>query len=185
MNMPNLRWPVAVLTMVIALTALFGVGFAFKNQTVDGPLKAAIQATPKVESYRVERSGDEYEITVLLADSGELDRIYTALDKEIVKILGPQQPYQIKLEDRRTAELEDLARRANLYVHEALMTGHFSAMADKVEAVAASLGATARMSVDGDRVYVQIHKQGNYLYTVLEREKYDRALRPAEGGIGL
>lgn len=184
MNLPNLRWPALVMTLVVSLTALFGAGFVVKNRTVGEPLKNVLTSAGKVESHRIERARHGYEITVLLKDTPDLSAAYRALDHEVVRILGDA-PYTIKVEDRRNVELEELARRANLHVHEALVTGRFSAMAEKIEAEAAASGAAARLSVDGEHIYLQVHKQGAYLYSVLEREKKDRAQRPSEGGIGL
>lgn len=184
MNLPNLRWPVIALTLAISLTGLFGAGFVVKNRTVDEPLKTVLTSAQRVEFHRIERVGKRFEVTVLVKDVPDLGTVYTALDQEIVKILGDA-PYTIKVEDRRNGELAEIARRANLYLHEALVTGRFSAMAEQVEAEAAEQGAVARLSVDGERVYLQVHKQGAYLYSVLQRETKERAQRPAEGGIGL
>lgn len=183
MNLQQIRWPVVLLVLAISLGGLFGAGFLLKSTTVDQPLKEMLARSAAIEQYDVKRTGDTHEITVKLKESADLKATYTSLDEEVGKLLKSV-PYVIKVEDRRTPELEQAAKRLDLYVQEALATGHFATMADRLEAEAAKVGATAQVSVDSNRVYVAFKKDGGYLYSVVERLTERTPVRK-EGGLGL
>jgi hypothetical protein len=185
MNMQNVRWPVLMGSMAVTLGLLLGIGFVFKNQTVDSPLKALYANTPVVASSEVTKSGNGYQIKVKLKDVPDLAAAYGQLNEETARVMKDL-PYEIKVEDQRNEQLEQAYRRVNLYVHEALSTGRFADMADRTEAEAAKTGLKAAVAVDNDRVYVQLHAGDGYLYSVVERIGADavKALR-AEGGMGL
>lgn len=186
MNLQNLRWPVVLVTMAATVAALLGVGFVLKSQTVEEPLKKVYASSPAVLSYTFERQSDKYVIKTRLKDVPDLASVYHELDEETARVLKGS-AYTITVEDGRNSQLEDSFRRINLYVQEALATGQYATMADRVDAEATKAGLTARFNVDSDHVYVQLHtKDGAYLYNVAERAhsaKEDAAR--TEGGMGL
>lgn len=183
MNLQQIRWPVVLVTLAIGLGALFGAGFLLKSQTVDQPLREMLGKAPQVESYTVSREGDRQVITVRLKPSESLKTAHRELDQEISRLLKAV-PYEIKIEDRRSPELEQAAGRLDLYVHEALATGQFATMAERLEQEAQKVGATAEVAIDGKRVYVAVRKGDAYLYSVIERPQERPAAR-MEGGFGL
>lgn len=178
-----MRWPVLVTTMIITLAVLFTAGYLLKTRTVDEPLEALLNASPLVESHATLRFGDRREITVTLKDTPDLERAFTTLDREVRQIVKGA-PYALKIADHRSATLEATFRRVNLFVQEALVTGHYADMAQRVEHEAAQSGATARLSVDQDHIYLQLKGADGYLYSVIERPKPAASAAP-EGGTGL
>ena len=184
MNLQNIRWPVLVATLAVTLAVLFGAGFVVKSQTVEEPLRSVYANSPVVESSTVERLGDTYVIKVAFKDVPDFAPAYMKLHADTEKLLK-ETPFEIEVADRRTPELEQAFRRVNLFVQEALATGQFSTMADRVEAEAAKAGLTARLDVDNDRVFVQMHGQNAYLYSVAERGQSLEKQTRAEGGMGL
>lgn len=183
MSLSSVRWQVLVTTMVITLAVLFAAGYLLKSRTVDEPLESLLTNSPLVESHTIVRPGDRREIAVTLKDTPDLERTYTSLDEGVRQIVKGA-PYTLKIADRRTAALEGTFRRVNLFVQEALATGHFADMAERVEREAAQSGATARLSVDQDHIYLQLKSADGYLYSVTERPKPPAPAVP-EGGIGL
>lgn len=183
MNLQQIRWPVVMLVLAITLGGLFGAGFLLKSTTVDQPLKEMLSKADGIESYNVQRTGEAHEITVRLKESADLKGSYGAIDKEIRTLLNTV-PYKITVEDRRSPELTQVSKRLDLYVQEALATGQFATMADRVESEAQKMGAVAEVAVDGQRVYVALKKGEAYLYSVTERTQ-DRPMALKEGGFGL
>ena len=186
MNLQNLRWPVMVAAMAITVAALFGGSLLLKTQTVDDPLEMVLSKSAHVESHRVEKNGVNYVINVKLKEVPDLAQVYTQLNTEAGKVLKGIE-FELKLEDSRSPKLEQTYRRVNLYVQEALATGQYSAMADRVEAEAAKNGLTARMTVEGNRVFVQLHDGPSYLYGVAERAPATTTEKQTNtgGGFGL
>lgn len=184
MNLQNVRWPVLVAVMAATLAVLFGAGYVVKSQTVEEPLKALYAKSTALETSAVERQGEKYLITVTFKDVPDFARAYNDLRTETEKLLK-EGPFTLQVKDQRNAKLEESFRRINLYVQEALATGQFSAMAAKVDEEAAKAGLTARLEVDNDRVYVQMHDGGAYLYSVSERNQGQAEKPRTEGGMGL
>ncbi|HWI62630.1 MAG TPA: hypothetical protein VNT75_12365 [Symbiobacteriaceae bacterium] len=184
MNLQNLRWPVIVAAAAVTLAALFGAGFVVKSQTVEEPLKTVYAQSTAVETSSVERQGDKYLIKVKFKNVPDFAPAFTELHSETETLLK-ETPFTIQVEDHRSQKLEEAFRRVNLFVQEALATGQFSAMADRVEAEAAKAGLTARLDVDNNRVFVQMKDGDAYLYSVAERPRAEEKQTRMEGGLGL
>lgn len=182
MNLQQIRWPVVLVVLAVALGGLFGAGYLLKSQTVDQPLNAALSQAGQVASYSVQRTDDRHEIRVRFHAAVDLKTAYDQLEQEVGTIMRTA-PYAIRVEDQRTPELESVANRIDLYVQESLVTGQFAVMAERVEAEAQKIGAVARVGVDRERVYVSLTKGDGYLYSVVDRPGPQPAR--AEGGFGL
>ncbi len=183
-NLQNLRWPVVLATMAVALGALFGGGYLMQAQTVDAPLQTFYGSHEAVVSHTVKKTNDRYEITIELTEEADLPSAYADLIKETERILGSQ-PFELRVKDRRSPELERALRRVNLYVQEGLATGRFATMADRIEAEAAEAGLEAAVAVDSARVYVVLRDGDHYLYSVVERPTVSGTPRGGERGYGL
>lgn len=184
MNLQNLRWPVMIAATAVTLAVLVGAGFLVKSQTVEEPLRAVYANAAAVENSTIERQGDTYQIKVKFKDVPDFAPAFIQLHAETEKLLK-QAPFEIVVEDQRNPKLDQAFRRVNLFVQEALATGQFSAMADRVEAEAAKAGLTARLEVDNHRVFVQMKDGDSYLYSVAERTKAEEKQTRMEGGLGL
>lgn len=186
MNLQNVRWPAVVATMAVTLAVLFGAGFVLKSQTIEEPLKKVYADSPAVVSFTVDHQGDRYVIKTMLKDVPDLAQAYATLDQDTAKVMKGV-PYTIQVEDRRNDKLAQNFRRVNLYVQEALATGRFATMSDQVEAEAAKDGLTARLSVDNDHVYVEMHDKDAYLYNVVSRTPQPAPAKQTadQGGMGL
>lgn len=182
MNLTNLRWPVVFGTMAIALGALFGGSFVLDRQTVAEPLKSIYTGSPVIETHAITRENDRQVITVRLKETADLAGAYKLLNDDTKRLLKDA-PFTLKVEDHRSPELEQLFRRVNLFVQEALATGQFSAMADRVAEEAEKVGVTVQFTVDSERVYISLRQGEHYLYSVVERQPAKVSGR--EGGFGL
>lgn len=185
MNLQNLRWPVVVVTLVVALGVLFAGGFLVKSRTVNDPLAALYTASPAVEDFTIQESKDGFHITLKLSETVDLAQAYGELAEDTARLLAGTD-YDLQVTDGRTPALEETERRVNLYVQEALATGQFAAMADRVEEEALQAGQTARVAVDSQRVYVELREEDGYLYSVTERSNTlsNYLQQIAEGGTG-
>lgn len=183
MNLPRLRWPVVLVTLAVTLAGLFGAGRLVRSQTIDQPLMTALSGLEGLASYQVVQVGAVPEIEVRLAPGSNLREVYTEVDRQVRQILKDS-PYKLTVAGTPSAELQQLAERLNLYVHEAVATGAFSAMADRIAAEAAAFGAETDLSVDDRRVYLTVRQGDACVYRVVERPAWPPAV-PAGGGMGL
>lgn len=183
MNLRQFRWPVALVTLAVTLAGLFGAGRLVRSQTIDQPLMTALAGLEGLVSYQVVQAGDVPEVEIHPAPDANLRDIYTEVDRRLRQILKGS-PYGITVLGSPTAALERAAERMNLYLQEAVATGAFAAMADRIAAEAASMGAEAQVAVDERRVYLTVRQGDAYLYRVVERPAWPPVV-PAGGGMGL
>jgi hypothetical protein len=170
LNLQQMKWPAMLIAMAVTLSVMFGGSMLMKSRTVDEPLRTFYAADPSVASYVWEHTATGYAITVRLKETTDLQTVYLQLDSGTKKIMKGS-PYTITIEDQRSAPLVQVAQQMNLYVQESLATGQFTTMADRVALEASKVGATGKMSVDSERVYLTVQDSSGYLYSVVERPK--------------
>lgn len=179
MNLHNVRWPALVISLAVTLALLFGTNYVVQMRTVDEPLKSLYQSSGFVQNVAVSRVGSGKHVSLKLNKVPDLAIAYQRLDRETQRLMG-NKPYRIDLVDNRSPELEAAFNRLNLYAQEALVVGNFAEMASRVQTEAGALGITAKVGVDGERVYLQLEKGDHYLYELLERTPKAQAVK--EGG---
>lgn len=163
-----------VTTFVIALAVTVGVLVAgqllWQKYAVAKPLGAGLRDIPGVQTAAWEegKNGD-ISINVTLAGVGNLAATYGDIEATAKNILG-RRPARIILTDSRTPELEALHYDVHFHLQEAIATGNFAVMAERVQAKAAAAGAEARVHVDARAVYLQLARGGAALYDVVPRD---------------
>jgi len=178
-----MRWPVIAATMAVMLGLLFGGSFLIRSGAVDQPLQRGLAAHELVDTIKIEQISDRRDIRLLLGPTNDLERVYMDLDR-VAKQTLKASPYELVIEDRRTPELEQAFQRANLHIQEALVTGAFAQSAERVNHEANQIGAIAILTVDRNRVYLQLKRGESYLYSVTDR-RWDPQRESARGGFGL
>ncbi|BAD40622.1 hypothetical protein [Symbiobacterium thermophilum] len=183
MNLRQLRWPVVLVTLAVTLAGLFGAGQLVRSQTIDQPLVTALAGVDGLAAYHLAAVGGVSEITIEPAPGASLRKVYGEVDRRVRQILKDGQ-YVIAVAGSGAGELEPLVERLNLFVQEAVATGAFTGMADRIAAEAAAAGARAHMAVDDRRVYLTVWQADAYAYRVVERPAWPPAA-PQGGGTGL
>lgn len=165
----SLRWPLVVVSLALTLGALFVGNWLVRDTTVEEPLNAFLQSQPAVESFSRTRTPSGVQIQVTLKAVPNLAETYLALEAGVRQIAGTPD-VELVLTDRRTPELTAAYYRINPLLHEAMATGHYGDLVERVEERAATLGvAEAAVWIDSGRLYLQLHQGEAYLYAVLPR----------------
>lgn len=163
-----LRWPLVAASLAVTLGLLLAGSRAVQATFADAPLEQFLRAQPAVASFTVDRAGGVRQVTVELKEVPDLGEAYRHLEAGVRRHLGPRAVLVVR--DRRTAALAEVFYRVNPLIQEALATGRYGDLLEKVEARARALGAPqVRLTIDSQRVYLQIHGAGGYLYEVLPR----------------
>lgn len=180
----TLRWPLVALSLLVTLGVLYAGGHAVRATTQDGPAGSFLSAQPAVQEYRLEQStGEGRRIQVTLKDVLDLAETYRGLDAGVRRTLNGSR-YTLALADRRTPALSETFYRLNPIVQEALATGRYGGLVEQVESRTAGRGVDrVRVSMDAERVYVQLHTGADYLYEVYRRPDAPRPM-PAESNGG-
>lgn len=182
-----LRWPLVAASLAVTLGLLLAGSRAVQATLADAPLDHFLRAQPAVAAINVERDGALRRVTVELKEVPDLAEAYRHLEAGVRRALGSDR-FVLAVRDRRTAALSEVFYRINPLIQEALATGRYGDLLEKVEARARALGAQqVRVGIDSRRVYVQVHGGGGYLYEVLPRPDAPAAVPDgrAEGGWSL
>lgn len=177
MNMKRDNWLTFVAALAVTVAVLVAGQLLWQKYAVARPLDAGLRGIAGVTaaSWDEGRNGD-LTINVTLGNVDNLPKTYGEIGDTAKNILG-RRPARIALADSRTPELENLAYSLNIPVQEAIKTGNFTAMAERVAAAARAAGADARVSVDAANVYIQLARDGAALYEVVPRSDAVREVK--------
>ncbi|MDR7865737.1 MAG: hypothetical protein RIN56_02910 [Sporomusaceae bacterium] len=164
-----------VIALAVTVAVLVTGQLLWQKYAVARPLGASLQGIAGVTaaSWDENKNGD-ITINVTLGGVDNLAKTYGEIGETAKTVLG-KRPARINLGDNRTPELEEIYHAVHFHLQEAVATGNFSAMADRVDAKARAAGAQAKLYVDARNVYLQLRKADASLYAVVPRP--DAAVR--------
>jgi len=119
-------------------------------------------------SWEEGKKDDVVQIYISLENVNNLQKTYSAINDGAKRILGTK-PFKITIEDKRTPELEQFYYNVHYHIQEAVVTGNFAVMAERVQKQAAEAGVTAKIIVEAKVVYLQLAKDGGQMYVVVPR----------------
>lgn len=165
-------WVVAV-ALVVTLGILLGGQYLFRRERVDRPLLEQYKEISAVESASIRDEQGRKVIELQLGEVDDLAKSYRDIEAASRNFLE-KDSYRLVIVDKRDRGLEDVYYRMHFSLEEAIATGRFTDMADRVGTIAGSSDLDRyRLSVDGQRLYLQLHRGDRYLYAVLERSISD------------
>ncbi|VBB05270.1 Hypothetical protein LUCI_0477 [Lucifera butyrica] len=172
MNWTQQQWLKAALALLLTLGILYAGQSMWRQQTTTRPLNNALQHIDGVKKVICQDSGQPKNLltlSVTLDPSANFQKTYVHIQQTAVRFLG-NRPFRIRVEDRSTPELEQIDYRAQYYLQQAIMTGNFPRMADKIQEIASNAGVTAHVYVDSQAIYLQLAQGDNSFYTLVPRQ---------------
>ncbi len=169
MNFKNDNRLIFVIVLAVTVATLVAGQLLWQKYAVARPLDNGLKGIAGVTaaSWDENKNGD-ITITVTLGGVDNLAKTYGEIGETARNTFG-RRPARIVIADSRTPELEALYYGLQYNIQEAIFTGNFAAMADRVAARARAGGADARVYVDARNVYLQLTKAGAALYAVEPR----------------
>ncbi len=167
MTYRGLHLPTAALVFILVLAVGLIGRFVYDKTQVTGPLEAALQRIPGVDQVRLENRS-RGQITAYL----ELDReAYLAPTLQAVWRTAGEHGVQLAVcvQDTASPELVYLFNRLRIAAEEAIMTGQFTVLEQRVGALAGGEGVAWDLSVDRDFVYVSLRTGDHVLRRVISR----------------
>ncbi|MGE5578604.1 MAG: hypothetical protein ACM3WU_01050 [Bacillota bacterium] len=173
------RWEVIALSAVLTLAVLSLAYYSYESMGVKKPLERALLADPDVSDVRIHKDGGLEVVEVTLSRVADLSVAYTRLHAVISDKVA-EGAFTLKVKDQRDEALQEVYSAIHYYLEEASVRGNFGAMIEACEPILDSSGATGyKITVDQERIYVQIESGDRYLYRVLD----NRSLDLAGGGV--
>jgi hypothetical protein len=165
------KWAVMFFTVVMTFAILGGGQTIWQKFTVAKPLDATLLKIDGVEKAIREngdKKDDPVKINVTLKNASNLQKTYTAILDGSKSVLGGKR-FQVTIADTRTAELEQFEAMVQPHMQEAIATGAFTQMVNRIQELAATKGITAQIFIDSRYMYLQLTKDGAELYQVVPR----------------
>ena len=179
----DFKIPVAVLALIITLGLSLGGFMLYNRFMVEKPINEEMKQVAGVQRVSVHKEDKQMVVTVKLAEIPDFSVTYRLLDQIAEKHLGAGE-YSLEIEDRRSQELEHFYNDIQLHLYQGIATNSFLWLDKEIGQIANSKGIQHRLRVDEDNLYLQGHKEGYYLYSVLKRGKKQvrRASRWGDSG---
>ncbi|OAT86691.1 hypothetical protein [Desulfotomaculum copahuensis] len=162
------RIPVVLLAMLAGLGVFLGAQWLYNKYSYQEPLAGVLKQNPAVASFAVHRREPVLRVAVRLKPVNNLMDTYQGLQKSIRGVLGDKE-FKLEIEDDRDSQLNEAYYYSQFAVYEAVARGNYREMADYIAAHAAKVGASARIFLDQDNIYLQMSHGRHYLYQVIPR----------------
>ncbi|SDF64601.1 hypothetical protein [Sporolituus thermophilus] len=161
---------IGLMSVVLTIALLAGGQVLWQKYAVAKPLDKMLQGIDGVESATWEEGTkkEEVKIHVTLHQVGNLPKTYSEITDGSRQILGAR-GFKIIIHDNRTPELEQFYYRVHYFVQEAIFTGNFALMAERLQEQAARSGVAVQAYVDARHVYLKMTKDGGEMYEVVPR----------------
>lgn len=172
MNWKDYKLSHLVVASCVTLAVLLAGQYLWHNYAVAKPLGKALDNINGVENaVWQKKSGNSESVTIdiTLKNAANFAATYKELNETAAQMLGHNK-FQIKIHDHRTPELEQLYYDLHVYLQEAIATGNFSLMQERVRTAAARQGATATVYVDTDSLYLTLAKGNDDMYVLIPRQ---------------
>ncbi len=174
MKVKGFRLHIIILVALISFLLFFGGKFFYQRYFVLEPLLRQVRAIEGVEEVGVSYPGNGKLFTVSLGDVEDLMDTYGEINGQLEKVFE-KQSYTLFLQDGRNEILEGVYHPIHFAIYEAIAQGNFTHLAAFVSEQAADNGLEKhRVTVDGERVYLQLHLGDAYLYEIVSRTEYGK-----------
>ncbi len=171
MKWARIKWTIVFATMIITIFALNGGQLFWQHYAVEKPLSQALQSIEGLESFYWEKNAADgsMQVHVTLHNVNNLKDAYQKINDSTARVLG-QKNFSVVIHDHRTPELEQFYDSVNVYIQEAVFTGNFSTMAERIQQKAASAGIDAHVYIDAKYVYLDLKHGSADMYVTVPRQ---------------
>lgn len=168
MEKGNLKIITVLIVLGISLGLLLGGQKYYNNRYVEGPVKHQLEQLSFVKSVQESKENDIYDYKIQIKRAGNVKYEYEKID-EIIASHMKEKSYQFTLQDQRSPKLEEDLHQLELSVYEAMAKNNYLWLDETFRQVAAKNGFSYKLSIDDQRLYIQIVDQDAFLYEIIER----------------
>ena len=170
--MENLRWPVIVITAIIALALWGGGSYYHRYYVKETPLLEQLSEMEEIGEAGLHREDGEAILRIKPSPGyrGPLPDFYCRVEGLAQEEL--KEPVRVIFEDRPNQRLELFAREVSPALYEGARRGNYRQVAESIKLLAEKHRLTEReFAVDSHRLYLQVWDGDYCLYLVVKVEE--------------
>lgn len=161
--MSRLRLVPILVILFITLAVLFGGWQAYRHYNLALPLQTTLEKIQGVQSANVS-SGGKNIIVIKLGKVDDLQSTYDRISNTVTSASASN--VNIQIQDNHTPALTSEYEKLQPILFEGLAKGSYTQMIQHVEAAGEKAGFDTRVTMDDKHVYIQLEKNGHYLYKI-------------------
>jgi len=163
----SFKWQYVALSALLTVSLLTLGYYCYENLGVRKPLERAILSDRDVLWVKIDDDHGRTVVEVGLGPVSDLSQTYTRLYEKARKFLDATN-MELKIVDKRDADLAELYKEIHYYLEEASVRGNFGTMIEKCQKILATAQSLDYdLTVDHERIYVRMSRGEHYLYEVI------------------
>ncbi|GAB6098681.1 hypothetical protein JCM16358_05600 [Halanaerocella petrolearia] len=167
--MKHINFKLLALVLVLSLVFFFGGSYLFDSYKINRALQEDLVAIDGVEGVTINKLDSEYKLTINLADVSNLQQVFLKIDERVKKSLTEEE-YRLKFSSQGSSEFEKLYNKVNLALYEAIKTGEFVQLEDRLVDYKEGYNLKqAQVQIDTDHIYLSLAKGDQEIYKVINR----------------
>lgn len=170
-----MRWhgvkiEVVAVALVVALSAFWGTQWLYHNLNLQKPLREKLEHNQLVAHYEIEKSNNNYNITVTPRQTDNLMVAYHQLYNDLEQVMG-NKIFTIQINNQHHDQLDRIYHRGQFAIYEALATGNFTRMEETLHGYARGAGVDSQVFMDDQNIYWQLSVGSDFRYDVVGKNK--------------
>jgi len=168
MKKDGFRIAIAILSVVLTVTILFGGYSAYKVYAIEKPVKSQLSSLQPITEVSMARENKTYEINVKLKSVDNLQSAYSNVER-VLNQRFPENAYDLQVIDNSNEKLDDLYSELQPAVQQAAAQSEFVWLDEQLSEKCSQVELKYELWVDEKKIYIQIHDEDHYLYRIINR----------------
>lgn len=171
MRWHGVRIEIVVAALVVALGAFLGTQWLYSSLNFQKPLQEKLENNSFVAHYEIEKTSDEYNITITPRSTDNLMEAYNQLYRDIEQIMGTR-TFTVQLNNQHHDLLNNVFNQGQFAIYEAMAVGNFTDMEEALNGYAQRAGMDSRVFMDKQNIYWQLSDGKGFIYNVVAKNDY-------------
>lgn len=163
---------IGIIAAISTLLVLLSGQMLYERYYVDQPLFKSYKKIKAVEDIQIEKGKREKKILVSIDPHANLKETFNLVDEQTRKLSGNKK-YELELQDKPSALLENTLVDLDPFIYQGMATGNLVEMVKEIKTTSAKAGIDAQVYLDNQRVYLVLRKGNNYLQEIIPRQVED------------
>ncbi|GAB6136956.1 hypothetical protein [Halanaerobaculum tunisiense] len=167
--MKEINFKLVVLVLGITLGAFFLGNFLINSYQINRALQTDLTAINGVTEVTIDELESGYKLQIELTQVDDLQDTFLQIKQRIEESLTEKE-YEVTFTSSGDSDLDRLSARTNLALYEAIETGEFVALEDRMTDYKNKYDLDeVKVQIDKNHIYLRLTKNDQEIYQVIDR----------------